>query len=288
MKIIKEMIKSLGGLSLNEIFKAFNRAFEDYEMQLNREELEKMLKRRGFVPELSFGAFVNDELIAFTFNGIGTFNGKNTAYDTGTGTIKEYRGQGLATKIFTHSIPYLKDAGISQYLLEVLQHNKPAVSIYSKLGFEVTREFNYFIQNTGNISIDPGSRENKYRIEPLHLSQAKRLENFMDFNPSWQNSFESIERSPEDFIIYGSFRGDLIVGYCIFEPLSGDITQIAVSKEHRRKGIANDLLEEALKSNQLDSVKAINAEAAASSFTHFMNSKEISLKGKQFEMIKTL
>ena len=145
-------IKSLGKISFNTIFKAFNQAFADYEVQLNNAQLQTMLKRRGFNPELSFAAFDRDEIIAFTLNGTGNFNGIPTAYDTGTGTLKDYRGKGLATKIFEYSIPYLKKRNIEQYLLEVLQHNIKAVSVYKHLGFEVTREFNYFIQKNEEIN----------------------------------------------------------------------------------------------------------------------------------------
>jgi ribosomal protein S18 acetylase RimI-like enzyme len=81
---------------------------------------------------LSFGAFKNEDLLAFTFNGIGEYHGIKTAYDTGTGTLKEYRGQGLAKCIFQHSLPFLEEAGIRQYLLEVLQHNEGAVALYKK------------------------------------------------------------------------------------------------------------------------------------------------------------
>jgi ribosomal protein S18 acetylase RimI-like enzyme len=77
-------------------------------------------------------------------NGIGIVNGVKTVYDSGNETIKVFQGQGLASKIFTHSIPILKEAGVSSYLLEVLQHNTSAVSVYKKLGFQVSREFNYF------------------------------------------------------------------------------------------------------------------------------------------------
>ena len=83
-----------------------------------------------------------NKIVAFTLNGIGYFNRIPTAYDTGTGTLKNYRGKGLATKIFEYSIPYLKSANVKQYLLEVLQYNTKAVSVYRKLGFEVIREFN--------------------------------------------------------------------------------------------------------------------------------------------------
>lgn len=41
-----------------------------------------------------------------------------------------YRGQNLADTIFTHSIPFLREAGIHQYLLEVLQNNEKAIAVY--------------------------------------------------------------------------------------------------------------------------------------------------------------
>jgi hypothetical protein len=100
-------IKSLKGIHFDRIFKAFNAAFQDYEIQLDKAELQSMLERRGFVSDLSFAVFNDDEIVAFTLNGIGTFNSMETAYDTGTGTgtIEEFRGQGLASQIFEYSIP---------------------------------------------------------------------------------------------------------------------------------------------------------------------------------------
>ncbi|MCD8073384.1 MAG: GNAT family N-acetyltransferase, partial [Alistipes sp.] len=85
-------IKSLASVSFEAIFEAFSSAFSDYEMQLRKVELAAMLRRRGFDPGLSFAAFDGDAITAFTLNGIGWFDGKYTAYDTGTGTLPQYRG----------------------------------------------------------------------------------------------------------------------------------------------------------------------------------------------------
>ena len=116
-------IKSLEKTSFGTLSEAFGQAFADYEVQLDKTQLRRMLRRRGFDPRLSFAAFDGERIAAFTLNGTGNFNGLPTAYDTGTGTLEAYRGQGLAAKVFEHSIPYLREAGIRQYLLEVLQHN---------------------------------------------------------------------------------------------------------------------------------------------------------------------
>lgn len=281
-------IDSLKNRSIDYLFESFKDAFSDYEMQLEQEELERMLIRRGFVPELSFGAFDGDKLVSFTFNGIGNFNGVKTAYDTGTGTMKDYRGKGLATQIFEYSLPFLKEAGIKQYLLEVLQHNTKAVPLYKKLGFEVTREFNYFSQDNESVKIPNKNADSDYSIKPINLNQIKSFANFFDFKPSWQNSFDSIFRKPEEFKAIAAYQNGNPVGFCVTEVKSGDITQIAVDKKHRRKGIGTFFVKEIIQMNQNSSIKCINTEISCHSITKFLESLSFSLNGKQYEMIKKL
>lgn len=283
-----ESIRSLEDISSDVLYEAFQEAFKDYEMQLSRPELLKMLHRRGFKPHLSFGAFENGRLVSFTFNGIGTFMGISTAYDTGTGTIEEFRGKGLARRIFDYSIPHLKKSGIKQYLLEVLQHNTGAVSLYKRLGFEVSREFNYFSADMNMLHPIPESQENNYQIRSAGLKDKEHMRTFWDHRPSWQNSFEAVERRAKDFQIIGAYQNEKLLGYIIFEPGSGDITQLAVKKDRRRKGIASLLLREALEKNTHPSIKAVNYEISDMGISGLMESLGITWKGKQFEMIKKL
>jgi len=281
-------IKSLTNTNFATIFKAFNQAFADYEMQLNSAQLQSMLKRRGFNPDLSFAAFEDNEVVAFTLNGIGMFNGKSTAYDTGTGTLKEHRGKGLATKIFEYSIPYLRKAGIQQYLLEVLQHNTKAVSVYTNLGFKTTREFNYFIQQKEEINNEIKTTDVPCSVQQIDIEKFDPVFHFWDFHPSWQNSFESIKRAAETFVCLCVFTEKTLIGYCIFEPLSGDLAQIAVDQQYRRKGIASLLLYEIIKLNKNDTIRIINTDIMHNAITEFLSAKNIAVKGKQFEMIKNI
>lgn len=286
MKEIK--VKSLKDIYLDVIYEAFNQAFANYEVQINKVQLQTMLKRRGFDPELSFAAFDGDKIVAFTLNGIGDFKGIRTAYDTGTGTLKEYRGQGLATQVFEYSIPFLREAGIKQYLLEVLQHNTKAVFVYRNLGFEVTREFYYSMQTNEHISNLIKESDTLYSVKRISIDQLDLFTEFWDFTPSWQNSFESIQRAVDDFICLGVFVDGRIVGYCVFEPISGDLTQIAVDKKYRRKGIASLLLKEILNLNKNSILKIVNTDVSCDSITDFIKAKNIEVKGKQFEMIRKI
>ncbi len=281
-------IESLDKISFDTLYETFNEVFRSYEVQVNKDELRVMLKRRGFVPELSFGAFESNKLVSFTLNGIGLFNGQKTAYDTGTGTIESFRGKGFASKIFTESLPYLKAAGISKYLLEVLQHNASAVSVYKKLGFIVSREFNYFMQTNTEVKLPAKDLPLTFTIKETSLDNIDRFVRFWDFNPSWQNSFEAIQRCVTDFKIIGAYQKQKLVGYCIFEPNSGDITQIAIDKVYRRKGIGTALLNETVKCNRHSTIKSINSEITSEAITAFLISLNIPIKGKQYEMIKKL
>jgi len=281
-------IKTLANTNIDTIIKANIQAFADYDFQLNVEQLKTMWKRRGFNPALSFAAFEGDEIVSFTLNGIGNFNGKRMAYDTGTGTLKEYRGQGLATKIFEYSVPYLKKANIRHYLLEVLQHNTKAISVYQKIGFEITREFNCFVWNNKELKNQLKKVDFLYYIENIALENYPFVKEFWDFEPSWQNSFESIERAKEDFISLGAFVNKQLEGYCVFEPNSGDITQIAVSKPFRRKGIASLLLQEITKLNKIEKMKLLNTETSCGSIVHFLKAKNIEVSLKQFEMLRKI
>lgn len=283
-----EIIKSLQNTAFDVIYIAFKEAFKDYETQWTKEEFQAMLHRRGYVPELSFGAFEKDKLIAFTLNGVGFYNNARTAYDTGTGTIKEYRGKGLATKIFAHSLPFLKEALIETYLLEVLQQNTKAIRVYENLGFKIARAFHYFVQKVENIKVADRQWDPIYSIKSVDLSEYKTMNSFFDFTPSWQNSFDAINRKAKDFKILGAFNDSELVGHCILEPKSGDITQIAVSKLHRRKGIASLLFKEILDYNQHPSIKIINTQTDCHSITAFLASKNIGITGNQFEMIKEI
>lgn len=281
-------IDSLAKTNFDTLFKAFDQAFADYEVQQDKSQLQAMLKRRGFDPFLSFGAFSEGVIVSFTCNGIGDFRGVRTAYDTGTGTLKEYRGRGLVSRIFEYAIPHLRAAGIRQYLLEVLQHNTGALSVYTRFGFEVTREFNYFVQQNSAVRNELKTIGFPYLIRSVNVHDYGSVSGFWDFEPSWQNSLESIGRTPEDFICLGVFTGGSLVGYCVFAPSSGDVTQLAVDKRYRRKGIASLLFREMLELNKYESVKVINTDISCTSIAGFLKAKNIGVSGKQFEMVRKI
>ena len=280
-------IKSLEGLTFNELYEAFERAFADYEVKMTKPDVERMLHRRGFFPSLSFGAFDNDQLVAFTFNGIGTFNNLRTAYDTGTGTVPDYRGQGLAKHIFQYSIPYLQQARVKQYLLEVLQNNEKAVALYKKMGFKVTREFTYFILNKDQFRLANQSISSAYILSQVNVASTSFDPDFEDHLPSWQNSFDSVNRAVSDFMAFAIYHQEKMVAYCIFDPETGDITKLAVHPKHRGRGMEKVLLDKAAANIQNEKIKFINVPLETSLYT-FLTENHFLYSGKQYEMVVAL
>lgn len=281
-------IRSLECIDFDTLFQGFEKAFSDYEISFDKEEIRSMLKRRGYDSHLSFAAFADDEIVAFTLNGIGRFNGIPTAYDTGTGTVKDFRGQGLAGKIFSYSLPYLKEAGVRQYLLEVLQNNHKAINVYRKMGFVMTREFDCFRQNIAEIR-NPESTgpDTAIRIETIDADTVKESTTFCDFIPSWQNSLESIERCQSGLICIGAFHSNKLAGYCVIDRMTGDLTQIAVAPDFRRRGIATYLLKEAMSMMTTDFIKILNIPTDDSILHGFLKDRNIPMMSRQYEMILT-
>ena len=282
-------IRSLENIGFDALFEGFSNAFSDYEIHFDKSEVQSMLSRRGYAPKLSFAAFDNGKIVAFTLNGIGMFNGIRTAYDTGTGTVKEYRGCGLAGEIFRYSLPFLRQAGISQYLLEVLQNNHKAITVYRRMQFDTTREFDCFKQSIANIdNIHSFNQCANLRIGLIDVDTVRQAQTFCDFYPSWQNSIESIERGASDLTCIGAFDLYELVGFCVFDRKSGDLTQIAVKEEYRRQGIASRLLCEVIRQMCTHFVKVINVPSDNLSLPAFLKSKNIPLMNKQFEMVMDL
>jgi GNAT superfamily N-acetyltransferase len=73
-------IHSLDNVPDDLLYEAFRDAFMDYEMQLNKGELLRILHRRGFMRQHSFGTF------------------------DGTGILKSYRRKGIGSRLLTRAL----------------------------------------------------------------------------------------------------------------------------------------------------------------------------------------
>lgn len=276
---------TLESTSMEELHKTFLEAFSDYQVKLDLPlaKLQQMLQRRGYVPQASLGAFINDAIVGFVLNGIRNWDGKFTAYDTGTAVIEAYRKQGITSHMLLKIKPLLREMGVEQYLLEVIQTNASAVQLYKKEGFEIIREFECFnlVKNKSN----PLTSHKVEHINAITESRWKELMKFWDFKPSWQNSMDSVNAVSNAFIYSAISINDAIAGYGIIDKKSGDIPQIAVDKNYRGKGIGRSILADLINTAESENINVINVDSQSSSMKDFLLKFGFQHKISQYEMI---
>lgn len=283
-------IKTLENTPFEIIHEAIVNAFSDYveQFELTLDQLKYLVERRGYDPALSFGAFDEDKLVGLTLNGVGLWNGERTVYDTGTGIIKEYRKQGIATRLFNESLPILRENNISQYLLEVIKTNIGAFDLYKKAGFKVTRELDYFSIDKDKIKIKVENIQTKLNVKKVEKPNWEMYKSFWEFEPSWQNSIDSINRKLDQFEIIEVYVKNELAGYGFVERHTGDIPLFAVSKNHRRKGIGRLLFYKLISHTNSDEIRVTNSVIDYKPFKKFAESVGLLTGYGQYEMILKL
>ena len=238
--------KSLKDVKLEIIYKVFIEAFSDYQVKLDMSFLKfrNMMVRRGLKPEMSVGIFDDGKIIGLVLNGVRVWNGRVTAYDLGTGIVPEYRKMGLTGEALKVVKRLCREKEVECYLLEVLQENTGAVELYRKNGFKVSREFDCYTLRKKNIERKRDTAIKKFDF--FSDEQWEKIEKYCDFNPSWQNSTDSIRAAQENFEYFAAVIEGEIAGYGIMEKVTGDISQIAVGRKYRNRGIGRGILNELL------------------------------------------
>ena len=279
--------KPLNNSTLKEIWQAFNDAFSDYEVpiQMPYEKFRKMGKRRGLNLDISLGAYECKKLVGFVGNASGIWNGKKTIYDCFTGIINDYKGKGLGKTLLDKSIIRSKELGFEQYLLEVITTNEKAYKLYASKGFKIVRQFDVYSSPCEKIGFSTNDQWN-LNIRTTKSPDWDKLKAFWDIEPSWQNSIESVVRAKDAFEIFVAYDNEKCLGYLILETETGDISQLAIDKFHRTKGIGSSLLKRATE-NRKEGFKLslLNIDSDYKPFSCFMRNHEISLMVKQYEMI---
>lgn len=282
--------QSLEKVDSKLMHQAFLTAFSDYpvKMSLSFEAYEKMLRRRGAARQISIGAFNSDnQLIGLMVNGLREWQGKSTAYDLMTGVVPAFRGGGVTKKMFSEVLALLKKEHVEQYLLEVLQENHAAVKLYRKQGFEVTRDFSVFklekkrvIERQVDYSFDSVKK-----IDQLDWS---RLSGFWTILPSWQNSVASILAVAEGLACVTVSHRNQVIGYGLIDKETGDIPQIAVHKQYRRRGIGSGIVAVLREHTEAQTLSVVNVEDSCQGMKSFLIDIGFEQTAKQYEMILPL
>ncbi len=271
------MIRTLTHEDFESLYAAFLAAFSDYvvPLTLTREQFLEMITRRGWLPEVSVGAFEGDSMVAFTINAVEG----DRAYDSGTGVAPTHRRRGLGRELMERSFALLRERGCTSYVLEVIDSNTRAVELYRAAGFEVVRGLQCWAYESQDRNLSQ-SRSDADSLRPSDV-ETLRLE-ASDVAPAWQNSDRSIARAKARHVALGDERG-----YAVVFPESGDLPQLVVRRDARRRGIGTRLLQSAA-AVAGKPLRILNIDESDAGIAAFLERNGARKTVRQLEMIRSL
>jgi ribosomal protein S18 acetylase RimI-like enzyme len=216
-------------------------------LELTRAEFEAMLARRGADWSVSFGAFRDGLLVGATLTAIDEWPALDMgAYNVISAVRRGWQGRGVLSALFEWLSLALDRRGVTRMQLEVLIDNPHARRTYERLGFDTERHLFCF-------ELPRLERPQRFReqlgfnvFEGQHASEAQARHeslwaSFWSLTPAWTGSSWTVKRTDSRVVLEASWNRE-VVGYAVLEPHSGELLQLAVSAEHRRKGIGMELV----------------------------------------------
>jgi ribosomal protein S18 acetylase RimI-like enzyme len=267
------------------MYAAFKNAFLNYFVPF---ELSEEHFRKKFVEKLSInfglsaGAFYGQRLVGFVFTSVNRYEGLLTAYNGGTGVIPKYRGNDITEQLYNYLIPKFRNENIKQCILEVLVENKAAIKVYQNCGFSISRNFKCYKLNPAISVSDKVNIE--VRIQRVPSPDWKIYTKFFDYIPCYLDSRHMIENNLSNEVIVEATLGDMTLGYAIFQPDSGRISQIAVNQDHRKEGIGSMLLRYIYENSFNKLLTMINVLEEAETIQHFLTKSGFENELNQYEM----
>lgn len=225
--------RALDKTGLQQIAACFNLAFSDYEqpMHFTPESLNYYLTASGVDLSLSFGAFCGEELVGFILNSSGIYKNQPVVFDAGTGIVPEHRGKKVFSGLFEYTCRQLQHCNIEKYYLEALQSNHHAVSIYSKVGFSVCREYSVLAATGPKHGWDERVAATTY--QDFEAFSAK-----FSVDPSYEHTLHMINKHPQLYEVL--YLENL--AYCIYAKRNGQILQMHYNELDALKEVVSALI----------------------------------------------
>jgi GNAT superfamily N-acetyltransferase len=237
-------------------------------MQPSIEQLTSMLVRRGVDWPSSFGAFHEDRLIGVIMTAIDEWPALHTgAYAILTAVRRGWQGKGVLTALFEWLSLALDRRQVTHMQLEVLIDNPRARRAYERLGFDSERHL--FCFDLPHLTRPQRFREQlgfeMFEGEAAIAAQSERGEvwaSFWSLVPAWTGSTWTVKRTRSRLVFEARWEEE-VCGYAVLDPKSAELMQIAVAPEHRRKGVATELIRTCQQHIRGPALRVLNVDDSA-------------------------
>jgi len=274
-------IRSLKDTSLPKIVDCFNLAFSDYIVPFTVEvdQMSKRWKSCRVDYSLSYGAFDGDQLVGIIIIGVDEWQGKKTAYNSGTGVIPAYRGNRLVQQMYEVAIPEFRQNGIEQCTLEVIVGNDYAIKAYERVGFEKVRILKCF-KHTDDVAVPTNEQ---LRLQRATKPNWELYESMQKFMPSWENMSMAITIAEADYAIWELYQDSELMGYIALKPEAAYVGQFATRDIANWKSIGQSLWQHAL--SLAPKMRTNNLDAADEKSIAILESVGMQNNIDQYEML---
>ena len=172
--------------SYQELTDAYNHTRVDYmvPMPMNAKELREYVEFYNVDMDASVVAVDGNEMLGLAMLGIR----EGRAWITRLGVIRNNRRHGTGTAMVDHLMAKAREKNVAYIIMEVIQDNIPAQSLFEKKGFKHTRELLVLRRPPSEpiIEVPPALVEN------LGYVEAKNLLDERTSIPSWLDEKESM------------------------------------------------------------------------------------------------
>ncbi|QEL55155.1 GNAT family N-acetyltransferase [Chromobacterium paludis] len=275
-------IASLEGLQAADLHPCFLAAFSDYLVpaQPALEPFAAMLNRRGWVPELSAGAWLDGALIGFWLTATPWIDGRQEGYCIAAGVAPEGRRRHALTEMARHVTARLAERGILQQRLEVIDGNLRARQAYATLGFSSLRRLDcYQIQQ-------PIAARQVWAVTAHAEHGAAAWPDAQPaYPPAVPNRRESLRRAEPALRWLTVERDSALLGSFLLSR-DGEAVELHVAPEYRRRGIAGCLLREGQKLTPGGRLSFNNVDSRDLPLIQLLLKHQASYRLSQWEMAK--
>ena len=253
-------VTTLQGVPFATIHACFSAAFADYAVKavaMSEALLLRRAHKNAWAPELSAGAWLEDQLVAVSLTGVDCVAGEQRAYDICTGIVPDHRGSGLAGRMLASMLEGLHAAGVKAMQLEVLQQNRAGIRAYEKAGFQLTRGL--VVCSARVDEVTHSGRQGA--ISKIDSEQLFQLSDQLEFEASFEQRDEAIRILSGELEFLGAFDGEDCVAALAYDPKTDWLMRLVTHRKHRRQGYAAGLLSVLAQSLPAKSVvRAVNIE----------------------------
>jgi ribosomal protein S18 acetylase RimI-like enzyme len=207
-----------------ELTEAYNQTRVDYivPMPMNAAKLQEYVETYDVDLEASAVVIDDAQILALGMLGVR----ENRAWITRLGVVRSNRRQGVGWALVTYLIEQARQKNADYIVIEVIDDNLPALSLFAKKGFKPVRELLVLRRPPGSLKIKPPDAE----VEMLSYTDAVQLLKRRISKPSWIDEYESLLNAG-NLSAFQATLADGSQGWLVYQNTVFQLTRLVIQTE---------------------------------------------------------